>query len=383
MDKVAKNLSLLQLIPRSSFDQLAKDWQIDKGVRHLNAFKLVSILIWGFVFQRSSLREAEESFHLAKSTFADALSKRPVGFFEDLFSLVLRELLSTAQNRKDRRALREIMAIDSTACNVHGSLWGFKSWRSEFKKAQVKLHIVWNVGQGWIEDLRITGKRRSDLTTAKRFQILPGKLYVFDRAYYDLGFWLSIKKAGSHFVTRIKKQGKRLQYIHKSLGENLLKNGVIHDGIWQPGEDACYRKGIKFKDIQFRHVIYRDPISGKLFDFITSDFYMSAQEVADTYKKRWGVELLFKWLKGHLNIRRVAMKNKNAVRIQLITAAIVQLLLRLRIETEKLSTNPWQLLRKLRCSLERRLFEIGFQQAFQTENNLSALLDRHFTPPGS
>lgn len=110
---------------------------------------------------------------------------------------------------------------------------------------------------------------------------------------------------------------------------------------------------------------------------------MSAQEVADTYKKRWGVELLFKWLKGHLNIRRVAMKNKNAVRIQLITAAIVQLLLRLRIETEKLSTNPWQLLRKLRCSLERRLFEIGFQQAFQTENNLSALLDRHFTPPGS
>ena len=94
-----------------------------------------------------------------------------------------------------------------------------------------------------------------------------------------------------------------------------------------------------------------------MFDFVTSDFVMPAQKVADIYRQRWAVELLFRWLKGHLNIRRFSMKNKNAINIQLIIASILQLLLRLKRETEKLACTDWELLRKLRTAIERYFYE--------------------------
>ncbi len=84
---------------------------------------------------------------------------------------------------------------------------------------------------------------------------------------------------------------------------------------------------------------------------MTSDFESSAQVIADTYKQRWAVELLFRWLKGHLDIRYLESKDTNAVRIQLAAAVLTQLLLQLKKITEQYQGTLWELLRQMRTNL--------------------------------
>jgi IS4 transposase len=97
--------------------------------------------------------------------------------------------------------------------------------------------------------------------------------------------------------------------------------------------------------------VYRDPDTKKVFDFVTSDFKSDAQVIADTYKRRWAVELLFRWFKGHLNIRYFEVRNPNAVKIQLAVAVLVQLLVQLYRLVNKFRGTLWDCLRAIRTNL--------------------------------
>ncbi|MBK7889933.1 MAG: transposase [Bdellovibrionales bacterium] len=86
----------------------------------------------------------------------------------------------------------------------------------------------------------------------------------------------------------------------------------------------------KFSARKLRHIIYRDKLTQKVFHFVTSDQKASAKMIANIYKRRWAVELLFRWMKGHLDIRRLPLKTPNAIHTQLAIAVLVQLLLQLK-----------------------------------------------------
>ena len=63
---------------------------------------------------------------------------------------------------------------------------------------------------------------------------------------------------------------------------------------------------------------------------ITNDLNRTAVEIAALYKGRWQIELLFRWIKQHLNIRKFIGKNDTpSVRLQIISAMIAYLLLRI------------------------------------------------------
>lgn len=360
MKDFVKGLAISQLVPKENFDELVQKWQIDKGVTKLHAEKLLRILVLSSIFEKRTLRDAEDSYSIPKSTLDDALRNRACGFFQELCSLAIKELAAHAVNRKERQELREIIAIDSSVCHVHGSMASqFITTKMEKKIAGIKFHAAWNVEHKFIEDFRVTGYRRNDGAVGKDFQFSRGKVYTFDRAYMDLALWLKIQQSNAHFVTRLKKIGSRLKYIHDyHLGTNQEGTGVLYDGKWSPGDDAYYRCGLKPQvKIFFRHIIYRDPESKMLFDFITSDFELEAIEIANIYRKRWAVELLFRWLKGHLNIRRMGYKNMNAIKVHLAIAVFVQLLLRDNMLKSSFSGTNWDYLRSLRNSLDRLLYK--------------------------
>mgnify|MGYP001588234562 CR=1 FL=1 len=101
-------------------------------------------------------------------------------------------------------------------------------------------------------------------------------------------------------------------------------------------------------------MIYRDPTTQKIFHFVCSDLKITARAIADIYRKRWAVELLFRWLKGHLDIRRLPTKTKNAVRTMLAAAVLFQLLLQLKKIIDKFKGTLWDLLRSIRSALTRK-----------------------------
>ena len=353
MRDLRKGRELLQLLDRKRFDELCLKWGMDKGVRRLDTWEQTCAHIMAFVMRLESLREIEAALAIPRSTFADANSRRSAVFFEELCMVVLGQLQELTRCRKIKRAIQQLLALDASECRVHGSLAKVPKWLQKNNKqkntASLKLHAVWNIDDEWIEDFRVTPGNATDTQIAKQFKIRGGCVYIFDRAYNDLSFWWDIVENGSHFVTRLKTSSKRNRKRELVLQRSGQADGVLWETRWTPSNPKRHQSVPR--KVSFRHIIYRDPETKKVFDFITSDEASTAQEIADIYKKRWAVELLFRWLKGHLNIRYLASKNPNAIRIQMAVAILVQLLTQLYKTVTQYKGTLWDCLRQLRMSL--------------------------------
>ena len=209
MKKNIDETSLFQLIDRVQFEKLCVKWAMDKGVRGFSTWEMTCALLTSAALGLESLREIEFSLGISRSTLSDALKRRCHGFFSEVCELVLSQIRKQMQNtdRKTKRGLREIIAIDASTCFVHGSLFTHKTWvraKLQGNKAGAKLHAVYSVDGNWIEDFLVTGNKKGDSPTSHLLQLQPNKIYVFDRAYNDLKFWLKIRDHKAHFVTRLK-----------------------------------------------------------------------------------------------------------------------------------------------------------------------------------
>lgn len=353
MKQHLKSFQLYQLIDRKKFNALNEKWEMDKHVRSFKTWELTCVLILCHLFRFQSYKEVEAILGVPTSTFSDALKARCYGFFQDLCTEILLNIRAKSENRKVKRAIREILAIDSSNIKVHGSLFDQIGWQTKHSKgaheAAAKLHVVWDINGECIDDVIITPGRSGDSPVSLRFELHPGKTYVFDRAYNDLSFWVNIIDAASHFVCRLKENFKNKELLIEILSKNENKDGVLFDEPYEPSEANIKRHELEdHKKIKLRQIIYRDAITKKVFHFVSSDLNCAATTIAAIYKRRWAVELLFKWLKGHLDIRYIPVKNQNAIKIMLTMAVMVQLLLQLKKITEGFTGTLWALLMKIR-----------------------------------
>lgn len=352
MKNYGQGLDFLQLIDRKEFNALCKKWGVDRYVRSFPTWKQVQVLVLAYILKIESSREVELTFGVPKSTFCDANQERASGFFEELCRLLLWRIHAEVKGRKIRRAIR-LLAMDATDCMVHGSARKFPFWKSTSgeKRAKVKLHVIWDVDGEWIEDFRITPGRKNESPISKQFSIEKNATYVFDRAYNDLRFWWKIVSNGAHLVSRLKDGSHSKWKFKLLLKESVGKDGVLLDEKWKASKEAFRIAKDIPKDFTLRRVVYRAPESKVVFNFITSDLKISGQEVADIYRRRWSVELLFRWLKGHLNIRYFAAKTPNAIKVHVAIAVFVQLLVQLDRLKKKAKGTLWDHLRRLRVVL--------------------------------
>ena len=75
-----------------------------------------------------------------------------------------------------------------------------------------------------------------------------------------------------------------------------------------------------------RKVRYQDE-KNRQFEFLTNNFDISAEEVAFLYKKRWGIEIMFKKMKQNFQLHYFYGENVNAIYTQVWCTLIAQLLL--------------------------------------------------------
>src|SRR5947199_925349 len=94
--------------------------------------------------------------------------------------------------------------------------------------------------------------------------------------------------------------------------------------------------------------------SGNVLRVFTNDLDAPAQEIADLYKRRWAIELFFRWVKQTLRITRFLGTSENAVCIQIAVALIAFLLLRLAQTAQKAVASPLRFARLVRANLMHR-----------------------------
>ena len=318
---------LMKAFPRWRFDALVARHGADHRVRRLPSWSQFVAMLYAQLSGSRSLREvvaALERFpsshaHLGlrpvrRSTLSDANRLRPAALFEDVLAALVVQLGGVAGGQ-GRDMLR---LIDATRVVVGKRI---ESWQVD---GCVKLHVVYDPGVETPVCFAVTSVRVNDITPAKRFPIEPGATYVFDKGYYDFGFWAALDGAGCRFVTRLKKNSPVavVETRPAAPGGAVLAERIGHLSRRLAASRANpYDKPVRVVTVALD--------TGREIELVTNDLDTPATEIAALYKQRWQIELFFKWIKQNLKIRHFLGVSENAVRIQILTALIAYVLLRI------------------------------------------------------
>ena len=97
-----------------------------------------------------------------------------------------------------RDALR---LVDATTLKL-SALAGWAQFRTTH--AAAKLHVIYDPAARHPTYFAITPAKTNDIVVAQQMPIEAGATYVFDKGYYDFGFWAALDARGCRFVTRRK-----------------------------------------------------------------------------------------------------------------------------------------------------------------------------------
>lgn len=322
--------NLLKPIDRRQFSAIVARHGGDAYDKSFKSWDHMVTLVAAQLGRLGSLRGIETAFNanshqhyhlgvrkVARSTLADANARRPVGVFADVFA----QLAARADRHTRTDGTDMVRLIDSSPV----PLGRFCDWaKSNGRIRGLKLHVVYHPGDDLPRCIEITPSTINDVEIGRKTKLEAGATYVFDKGYYHFGWWTKINNTKAFFVTRVKNNTRlrrtRARPLHKVIGDGFR---IIADD-----EVKLTSKGDSKLPIPLRRIkVKRD--NGKTIILITNDMKRKAVEIGALYKGRWEIELLFRWIKQNLNLRKFIGNNDNAIRLQVIAAMIAYILLRL------------------------------------------------------
>jgi IS4 transposase len=188
------------------------------------------------------------------------------------------------------------------------------------KKGGLDVHMFIDAVQSVCRFIKITATKVHDKNCLKSIELISHSMVVFDRAYnyyHQFAFWTEKQV---YFVTRMKKNAvftvievKRSH--HRKKGQVKVLNDEIIELEYHP-EDENRIKNLKIKkNLRLRKVCYQDD-KNRYFEFLTNNFDIETEGITFFYKKRWGIELLFRKIKQNFQLRY--FYGDNIVRISIL-----------------------------------------------------------------
>ena len=347
---------ILKLVPWHRFEALVEDHNADARVRRLPTKGQFVALLYAQLSGSSSLREivaglsshAARLYHLGvepvrRSTLSDANAHRPAAVFTEVLALMMKQA-----HRGLRRKLAEtVYLIDATSVrlNQHSADWA----RFSTGVCGAKMHVIYDADADRPIYAAVGAANVNDITAARQMPIEPGATYVFDLGYYDYAWWAELNAAGCRIVTRFKSNTpiEVVEELAVAKGGNILSDRIG----FLPKRQASSRHN-PMQDAVREVCVTTE--TGKVLRILSNDLDASAEEIADLYRRRWAIELFFRWVKQTLRITHFVGTSENAVRIQIAVALIAFLLLRLAQDIQKAVPSPTMFARLVRANLMHR-----------------------------
>lgn len=347
---------ILKRIPWESFDRLVEEHGSDWRVRRLSTKDQLVALLYGQLSGAASLREittglashSARLYHVGsrpvkRSTLADANAQRPWAVFADLFTAMVGRV-----HRGLRRSIGEsVYLMDATSLPLNGLSMDWAQFST--KVCGAKLHVVYDPDADQPVYAAVTPAKVNDITVAQSMPIEPGATYVFDLGYYDYAWWAKMDRAGCRIVTRFKRNTPLSVVAELSVPKGST---ILSDRIGHLPERLSRNRHNPIQDAVREVRVLTE--TGKELRILCNDLDASAQEIADLYKRRWAIELFFRWVKQTLKIRRFLGTSENAIRIQIAVALIAYLLLRLAQAAQSAVQSPLAFARLVRSNLMHR-----------------------------
>ena len=312
---------LLKAVPRGWFAREVERHHTGRKARKLPPWSHLVTMVLAQVSGMRSLRDLERLLerhpgvlaHLGldqvrRSTLSDANADRPAALFEAVAS----KLSGLLRRSHGTEAVR---LIDATRIFAGRKV---ESWAGS---GGIKLHVVYDPATEHPICFAVTPERVNDITAAKAMPIEDGATYVFDKGYYDFAFWARLDAQGCRFVTRLKKNSPAHPIEERAAdGDNILFDRIVTLSQRLSGQRRNpYSAPVRLVGVRIQ--------TGREITLVTNDLEAPATEIADLYKRRWQIELFFKWIKQNLKLTHFFGTSRNAVIIQIMTALIGYLLL--------------------------------------------------------
>ena len=346
---------LLSFIPRSVVNRLVRKYRADRYCKKFKGYDHLVTMLFCTLQQCTSLRELitgmQASYgrlkHLGlthtprRTTLADANSRRPVGFFEDLYHEIYRlHYGGLPDSLRGKTKLERLFIIDATTVSLFSTvLAGAGSFGlNGKKKGGIKAHLLVRAKDNVPCFVRLTEGKQNDQKFLPYVSVPERSIVVMDRGYknYDqLRNWTTQK------VTWITRPDARA--VYSVGGGNVVSDkegeaGIVADYFIDLGNP----KTDHLQAIQrARMIVFDDKQSNKILEFITNDFRFKPCTIAELYKKRWQIETLFKRIKQNFNLHNFLGDNENAIRIQLWCTLIADLLI--KITKDKTKKRNWSM----------------------------------------
>lgn len=348
---------LSEFLPHRIFDRIVETHEGDKYVRKFTCWNQMLCMIFGQLTSRDSMRDLMLSleahhpkfYHLGfgpsvtRRNLGKANEKRSYKIFEE-FAYILIEEARRSCYKSDFEVEIDgnVYALDSTTIDLCLSVFWWANFRKN--KGGIKLHTLYDIKTSIPAFLHISEAKLHDVHALDLISYERGSIYVMDKGYIDFSRLYRIHQQKSFFVTRAK-DNLRFKRMYSKTADKT--QGVLGDQI---GILEIHKSRKDYPD-KLRRVKYYDKDREKTLVFITNNMDLKATEIAMLYKKRWEVEIFFKWLKQHLKIKSFWGRTLNAVKIQIYCAIIAYCLVAIIGNKLKVDRTIYEILQILSISL--------------------------------
>ena len=345
-------------LPMHAFRRCVSRYQGERYVKQFRCLDQYLVMAFAQLTHRESLRDIEaclraqrsKLYHMgirsagvARSTLSRANERRDWSLYADFAQVLIRIARPPYADEDLGLDLdNTVYALDASTIDLCLSVFPWALFRST--KSAVKLHTLLDLRGNIPTFIHISDGKLHDVNVLDILLPEPGAFYIMDRGYVDFERLFTLHTAAAFFVIRAKSNTRyRRRYsrpVDRSAGlrcdQTIVLTGVdTATGYPQP----------------LRRIKYRDEQTGKTFNFLTNNFAIPAQTVADLYSYRWQVELFFKWIKQHLRIKRFFGTSENAVKTQIWIAISVYVLVAIIKKRLDIQADLYTILRILSLTL--------------------------------
>lgn len=340
---------IIDLLPKQKFDELVAMHDSDKYYKRFPAWTEFISLLFGILSRCDSSGEICAGMQglqgklnylgldsaPAKSTFGDGLRNRDNEVFKDFYFTLINHFSDfLSVSRMEGVSFEQFYIFDSTTISLFSNIMkgvGRNPKDEGKKKGGLKVHMMIDAHSDTARFVRISEAKLHDKNFLKYLILPTGSMIVFDKAYNHYLQFANWTREGVNFVCRLKDNAVyAVQEVsfEKELTDNeygVMKEEHIH---------LKYKQNKQSKTLCLRKVTYKDE-KGRVYQFITNNFEITSEEVAFLYKKRWGIELVFKKMKQNFQLHFFYSETENGIKTQIWCTLIAHLLLTiLKIKTK-------------------------------------------------
>lgn len=348
---------LLGFIPEALIANLSLTTKIDHYAKVLHGNKLFYLLLYGILGNdKLSQRTLEDTFNdsvfkilfnldeaetVRRSSISERLSKIDPDYFKQIYECIY-EQFAGQYTLTERKKYNLIRVDSSMVSETVGKL--MEGIDNKSGKKAVKYSIafdgvlpchsnVFTHPSYGSEDIALPEAVMEHVKKETGHQ----NIYVLDRGLQSTRTMKAFSTDEVTFIYRAKENRKfvELETLFTKgqdldLGESTLIKDCrvqLYTGILVDNKRGKKHYREELVDTHFRLIVVESKAEeGKAYWFLTNDFKRSAKEIAQAYRRRWDIEVFFRFLKQELNVSHLVSLNKNGMQVILYMTLIVAMM---------------------------------------------------------